>query len=77
MADAREWQPIDTAPVAKLTDDLPIYYRFNCLLSKGSRVFQGHAEYTYKKKKLVWKDDSLYGRSCEPTHWMPLPEPPK
>ena len=72
-----EWQPIETAPVSPLTDDLPCYYRFTCLLSEDGRVFEGYAEYTFKKKKLVWKNAALFGRSCEPTHWMPLPDPPE
>lgn len=70
------WLPVETAPVKALTDDLPSYYRFKCLLLERGEVFQGYAQYTHKKKILVWKNAALYDRSCTPTHWQPLPAPP-
>lgn len=70
-----KWMPISTAPVAS-ANEVPSYYRFKCLLAQNGRVFQGYAEYTLKQKKLAWRDATLNGTTCAPTHWMPIPEPP-
>ena len=68
------WQDIETAPI-KPAGEVESYYTFRCLLSdNGGQAYEGFAEYTYKKKMLVWKNASY--RACFPTHWMPLPAPP-
>lgn len=68
------WQPIETAPVEP-SDSVPGWYRFRCLLAnEHGWVNEGYAEYTHKRKDLVWKN--AYGQKLFPTHWMPLPSPP-
>lgn len=66
-----DWQPIETAPedVVVLVYDprwssplTGIFYEF----PPGSGA---HWHYT-------WDQQELYGR-LRPTHWQPLPEPPK
>jgi hypothetical protein len=67
-----EWQSIDTAP----KDGTPIL------------VYEGGAIYTAKFDKFFsWSDETGWRLpdmlditgdvSAEPTHWMPLPEPPE
>lgn len=69
-----KWQPIETAPPypfvkQKWFVDGPRY-----LLNEKGRIFIGCYGYT-KLGKGRWQDS--YGRNCNPSHWMPLPEPPK
>jgi len=64
-----EWQPIETAPkdggavLLWVNDD----YEFGCF-NRGWHIFN-NGYYT----------DGGYGRNypCNPSHWMPLPPPPK
>jgi hypothetical protein len=60
------WQPIETAPK----------YGESILLGNADEVAEGF--WTGKKWVLVggdyWNVRAFYN---QPTHWMPLPEPPK
>lgn len=77
---ANEWQPIDTAPKEK--DDTGL----------SPRIMLGFApdeeDYTLPSCEGYWRNSEKPGWvSCmdpdvpnpysQPTHWMPLPEPPK
>ena len=70
-----EWQPIETAP----KDGTPV-------LVAQPRDKHGWwidvAENFYEVDEHLDATDKWLGReshsvSCRPTHWMPLPEPPK
>jgi hypothetical protein len=67
-----EWQPIETAP----KDTLLILYL------KDEGVIIGEGWHTYDEPPYGEPSKDLYwwveqrGR-VHPTHWMPLPEPPK
>lgn len=72
---SNQWQPIETAP----KDGTRI------ALFQGGKFTTGQwseDEYT-KKPRPYWATDrgqilgKTFDRSCQPTHWMPLPEPPK
>ena len=79
------WQPIETAPRdgtwVMLTGGSCIEYRWDgdneptCVAGQwtaylNGREVQGHWQF-------AWYDGGYYGRYDNPTHWMPLPEPPK
>lgn len=70
-----DWQPIETAP----KDNTDI------LLWNGRFVSVGRwniCEF-YTRAQPYWATERgymfgvQYDRACQPTHWMPLPEPPK
>ena len=61
-----EWQPIETAPnneIVLLTGEMdgPGDWRIKC----------GYRDDTTRSGWKIW------GASWEPSHWMPLPQPPK
>lgn len=69
-----EWQPIETAPM----DGTPIL----CVV-KG--IYEPTGE-PFHPDVAHWDGDEWTGTNCEvdnerntyqPTHWMPLPEPPQ
>ena len=57
------WQPIETAPKDGLV--VLVYPNYHCAVTCGYYV------------KGTWRDDLDKNFEIEPTHWMPLPEPPK
>lgn len=68
------WQPIETAP-----KDETLFWA----IEDGSNYgIDGHVQY-----ECWWVESRLYagggrfadrgGETCFPSHWMPLPEPPK
>lgn len=61
------WRPIETAP------DMGTK---NCLLWNGERVFVGwlHDNEWHDATNVEYNDPP---ESPQPTHWMPLPEPPQ
>jgi hypothetical protein len=69
------WQPIETAP----RDETKVL-----LWSDGGAVFGSwRVDKGYASKKPMWLDESYDDFSCgfasvplDPTHWMPLPQPP-
>lgn len=67
-----EWKPIESAPKDKSI----------LLATKNSFVpiFCGIKRYGTlgepQQNEFAWRCDSS-GRFANPTHWMPLPEPPK
>ena len=63
-----EWQPIETAP-----KDKPIWC-YNG--GQGMMIFLDIEDF----QGFVWNDDLLSDvdpNPEQPTHWMPLPDPPK
>ena len=71
-----EWQPIETAP----KDDTLRFLLEPKELSGRTRYGRVSVGYWAVSRQHIaggyWSDDSLAGIS-QPTHWMPLPEPPK
>jgi hypothetical protein len=57
-----EWQPIDTAPGGELL--------IACPIAKGGYYFA----IARRGSSGQWRDGD---GDHSPTHWMPLPEPPK
>ena len=73
-----EWQPIETAP----TDGTKILCWFPDLETWD--VCRAASFEIYGERGFEWVDqwnDDTYGTQtklrCEPSHWMPLREPPK
>jgi hypothetical protein len=73
------WQPIETAPVAPWTPELPSYYRFRCILQvKPTWVQEGEGYWIVPHRgkdrtpQLRWR---THLGMCQPTHFMPLPAP--
>ncbi len=71
-----DWQPIETAPLGR-----PLFGEPGPRILLGwvhrpdaiaIGAFRGNAEFTTP----IWRD-GYGGALVEPTHWMPLPEPPK
>lgn len=68
-----EWQPIKTAP----KDGTVVIVRgfYDCY---GTPMQATAAQ--FRENYGYWMRDNFgtgYTVSCNPTHWMPLPEPPK
>lgn len=67
------WQPIETAP----KDGIPVIL----LVDEGEESVAIQGKYSDDSWDVVWLD--VHGCGCcgggrpIPTHWMPLPEPPK
>jgi hypothetical protein len=71
-----EWQPIKTAP----KDGTPILiFEPSPYLKKGwIDVVQNFYEIEYKSDADKWYARDSAEISCDnPTHWQPLPDPPK
>ena len=77
-----EWQPIETAPKdgtwVLLTGGV-IFYGWDgddfpdCVV--GQYVSDQYV--SEDKWQFAWYDGGCYGEYEHPTHWMPLPAPPK
>lgn len=59
---ASQWQPIETLPKHPLAPSVLIW----------DGIAIGMATWNSTTKKL-----NIHSHTCEPTHWMPLPEPPR
>ena len=77
-----EWQPIETAPKDG-TNILAWNYNPNYLVNPYIAWFGVDLNEADDRKKewLTGDGDDFstghYFTPCQPTHWMPLPEPPK
>ena len=60
-----EWQPIETADTAEMGPEILLY-------ANGS-IYLGRV-WWHEEGKPVWFNGDY--RIDEPTHWMPLPDPP-
>lgn len=75
MANATDWQPIETAPKDEDEWEHP-----RVLLTDGEKVAAGHwkhGAYWTNEAEIEWLgDDGAFHEEWRPTHWIPLPEPP-
>jgi hypothetical protein len=69
---AREWQPIETATIKPFDKDNWYMPHSENVLLWRSHACIGQYGYT-KQGKGRWRSG---GFTVEPTHWMPLPDPP-
>ena len=70
------WQLIETAPKGEFVPERWYMRTFRCLAAFGPDRYIDIVTYSYTEKgRGRWRNSSK--RVCEPTHWMPLPEPPK
>lgn len=71
----RDWQPIDTAPKDKHILLFGMQRPMPQLYAKIPQVFSGY----WDNIDEAWCSDgsTWEGPFYDPTHWMPLPEPPK
>ena len=60
-----KWQPIDSAP----NDQVVLIY--------GPRGVEVGLRHLYASARLYWVSNWTPIEGYQPTHWMPLPEPPK
>jgi hypothetical protein len=73
---ANEWQPIESAPQER-----------EVIVSDGAYVCTAYQVFPHEwmlmsKGKDIWEGGDERGGpadldDCPPTHWMPLPEPPR
>lgn len=73
---ASQWQPIGTAP----RDGSYVLTFCNRFTNKLGRSGGGIMEAHYIKYQDCWDTHvwwNIKGEACYPTHWMPLPTPPK
>ena len=68
-----EWQPIETAPILPFNEEKWFMSHSPYLLLWDGRCTIGVFGYT-KRGKSRWQD---FRSNINPTHWMPLPEPPQ
>jgi len=74
-----EWQPIETAPKEKNKKLILFFPIYNGEVCVG---YWDSDEYS-SKPKPIWRSDNMRGwgvramRDHQPTHWQPIPEPPK
>lgn len=66
-----EWQPIETAP--KDGSDLLLFVRTR----HGRRETAVLPGFWMGPFWVTFNHDGAISNSADPTHWMPLPEPPK
>ena len=73
-----EWQPIETAPKDGTEILLLKEIRWVNGDSKDGRIGNGYwiAPYWFEQKTEIWRS-RIDTWIDAPTHWMPLPEPPK
>lgn len=76
-----EWQPIATAPKDGswvLLSGGYIDYGWDAEDNPHCVVGQSYASRNWGDCwQFAWYDSGYYGIYNNPTHWMPLPEPPK
>jgi hypothetical protein len=73
-----EWQPIETAPKGDGQWAGPRVLL--CCPKRGARTGKFDPDAFSVKKRPFWSIDGSFGKNDDrldqPTHWMPLPEPP-
>lgn len=77
--DKADWQPIATAPKQRIvllfavTDRAPDGTVLNWKMATGD----WHHAYDSDRVEWTWDGRELKAYDHQPTHWMPLPEPPE
>jgi uncharacterized protein DUF551 len=68
------WQPIETAP--KDGSNIMLYYPLEGLDKSWERIV--FCYWSERENNWVWSGRACrtFSRGFQPTHWMPLPEPP-
>ncbi len=74
-----EWKPIETAP---LNESVLIFIPNPVAEHYGPAIYRGLCIKAASGAGVVWKVTGLhFGSDCGgnnwPSHWMPLPDPPK
>ena len=83
VAMSNEWQPIATAPkdgtVILLWDPAEVYVCCGAWMTPWTRAGVPTGEPSWHR--VFWRDEWVDSESrdypVEPTHWQPLPEPPR
>ena len=73
--EANEWKPIESAP---LETDLIVFG--GVIYNHGSLMgFVNHGEIGSQDRNGIWftNNNFPHGKIEKPTHWQPLPKPPK
>ena len=76
-AEARGWQPIETAP----KDGTAVMVYPGTWSGRSASIAKWESDKYAKKPRPYWSRDDDFGRVTfsrehPPTHWMPLPPPP-
>lgn len=66
---ANDWQPIETAP-----KDGTWIFGYENRIGMNDK-YAAHEVMRWSKRTMLWRSSA--DKICEPTHWQPLPEPPK
>lgn len=71
-----EWQPIETSP--KDGTKILLYGKYGWMIYEKSKVTKtGILVGYFDDEQWVTVTDNPYEDIMHPTHWMPLPPPPK
>jgi hypothetical protein len=74
---AQEWRPIETAPKKPLKDGFGSCYGPRILAYPVGGMVAGACWFESKGKNGTTGFVADWQLECKPTHWMPLPSPPK
>ena len=67
-----EWQPIETVPDMQTV----ILFAYSSDITSSVMTWKIATGYAFGDE-FVWDGRSVGPHELKPTHWMPLPEPPK
>lgn len=74
LSEPQRWQPIDTAPFNQaVLVYLPHWDHYGYAVYRAIQVDMGNGAHWVS---TAWASGRNLGIGAEPTHWMPLPEPP-
>ena len=68
-----EWQPIETAPE---DETVLVWAEDGWIMCADLILMSEYGGYDYCDGSRMWVDND-HSLLFRPTHWMPLPEPPK
>jgi hypothetical protein len=77
-----DWQTIETAPMEQASfawQTMPLLFTDGVMVKMGFVCGKKH-DGSWEIDNALTSDDERYGRDplgFKPTHWMPLPEPPR
>ena len=79
------WQPIDTAPRdgtwilltgGRCGDESAYPDTLRTVSAQWTNELNGEINKKLERWQFAWNDGGYDGEYSDPTHWMPLPEPP-